>query len=71
MRNNILFIFTIFFLSCSIPTSMLSKNDAKLCSLNDAIKEDLNIYKKIIIGASIRYGKHNPSVLTFVKNGHK
>ena len=44
-----------------------SKNDAKLCSLNDAIKEDLNIYKKIIIGASIRYGKHNPSVLTFVK----
>ncbi len=43
------------------------KNDAKLCSLNDAIKEDLNIYKKIIIGASIRYGKHNPGVLTFVK----
>ena len=42
------------------------KNEAKLCSLDEAIKEDLKIYKKIIIGASIRYGKHKPEVLEFV-----
>ena len=43
------------------------KNEAKLCSLDEAIKEDLKIYKKIIIGASIRYGKHNPNVFNFIK----
>jgi len=43
------------------------KNDAKLCSLDEAINEDLKIYKKIIIGASIRYGKHNPNVFNFIK----
>ena len=42
-------------------------NNAKLCSLKDVIEEDLNSYNKIIIGASIRYGKHNPNVLKFVK----
>ena len=42
-------------------------NDVKLCSIDEAIKEDLKKYKKIIIGASIRYGKHNPDVLNFVK----
>ena len=41
--------------------------NAKLCSLEDAFKEDLKKYKKIIIGASIRYGKHNPDVLNFVR----
>jgi len=44
-----------------------SKKDTKLCSLEEAIKEDLKKYNKIIIGASIRYGKHNPDVLNFVK----
>ena len=43
-------------------------NNVKLCSLKDAIEEDLNNYNKIIIGASIRYGKHNPGVLEFVKS---
>ena len=42
-------------------------NDVKLCSIDEAIREDLKKYKKIIIGASIRYGKHNPDVLNFVK----
>jgi len=42
-------------------------NNYKICSLEDANKEDLKKYKKIIIGASIRYGKHNPNVLDFVK----
>ena len=42
-------------------------NNVKLCSLKDVIGDDLNSYNKIIIGASIRYGKHNPDVLEFVK----
>ena len=45
-------------------------NDVKLCSIDEAIKEDLKKYEKIIIGASIRYGKHNPDVLNFVKKKH-
>ena len=43
-------------------------NNVKLCPLKDIKTEDLSIYNKIIIGASIRYGKHNPLVLEFVKN---
>ena len=43
-------------------------NNVKLCSLKDAIGEDLDNYNKIIIGASIRYGRHNPGVLEFVKS---
>ena len=43
-------------------------NNVKLCSLKDIKTEDLSIYNKIIIGASIRYGKHNPLVLEFVRN---
>ena len=43
-------------------------NNVKLCSLKDLIGENLNSYNKIIIGASIRYGKHNPDVLEFVKS---
>ena len=42
-------------------------NNVKLCSIKDVIGEDLINYNKIIIGASIRYGKHNPDVLEFVK----
>ena len=43
------------------------KNNVKLCSLQNAAKEDLSNYNKIIIGASIRYGKHNPNLIKFVK----
>ena len=43
------------------------KNNVKLCSLQNAAKEDLSNYNKIIIGASIRYGKHNPNLLKFVE----
>ena len=41
-------------------------NNAKLCSLKDAIEEDLNSYNKIIIGASIRYGKHSKELYKFI-----
>ena len=42
-------------------------SNVKLCSLKDATKENINSYNKIIIGASIRYGKHNPVLIEFVK----
>ena len=51
----------------------LSKiNDAiKLTSLNKVGDEDLNLYKKIIIGASIRYGRHNNKVYSFIESNKK
>ena len=42
-------------------------NETKLLEIDKATKEDIQPYEVIIIGASIRYGKHNPSVLNFVK----
>ena len=36
-------------------------------SIND-FNEDLSIYDKIIIGASIRYGVHNKKVIDFINN---
>ena len=43
------------------------KSDITLLAIKDADKIDLDQYGKIIIGASIRYGKHNPSVYEFIK----
>ncbi len=39
----------------------------KLISIDDEKKVDLKLFDKIIIGASIRYGKHNQNVYQFVK----
>jgi len=41
-------------------------NETKLLEIDKAKKEDLQPYEVIIIGASIRYGKHSPTVLKFV-----
>ena len=43
------------------------KDQIKLISIEKALNEDLSFYKAIIIGASIRYGKHNSNVIKFVK----
>ena len=40
----------------------------KIVSLNQASEENLNSYKEIIIGASIRYGKHNKKIYSFIKS---
>ena len=42
-----------------------------LISVADEKKVDLEQYDKIIIGASIRYGKHNRSVYEFVKRNER
>ena len=43
----------------------------KIISIYEAENENLLSYEIIIIGASIRYGKHNPAVLNFVKENIK
>ena len=41
-------------------------NLVELLSLEDAKKVDLSNFKKIIIGASIRYGKHSKELYKFI-----
>ena len=43
------------------------RNIAKLVSLNDAKNLDLSEFDKIIIGASIRYGKHSEDLYKFIE----
>ena len=43
-------------------------NPAKLLSLEDAKKLDLSNFEKIIIGASIRYGKHSKELYKFINS---
>lgn len=46
-----------------------SSNQVTLLPVVDFRQVDLDSYDKIIIGASIRYGKHNPLVVDFI-NSH-
>ena len=41
-------------------------NLVELLSLEDAKKVDLSNFKKIVIGASIRYGKHSKELYKFI-----
>jgi len=49
-----------------ILNSFDNKSETKIMSLDDAIKLDLSTYNKIIIGASIRYGKHSKKLYKFI-----
>ena len=42
-------------------------NVVTLIPIEDANKLDLNVFDKIVIGASIRYGKHSAKVYEFIK----
>ena len=42
-------------------------NKVKIISLNEAAKFNLSEFDKIIIGASIRYGKHSRELYKFIK----
>ena len=44
-----------------------STNDINLFPIEETEMIDLQSYEKIILGASIRYGKHSPKVFNFVK----
>ncbi len=44
-----------------------NKNNIKIVNIDDIEKENIKEFQKIIIGASIRYGKHNKKMYSFVK----
>ena len=44
------------------------QNAVKTVSLNEVTKVDISEYEKIIIGASIRYGKHSKGLYDFIKH---
>ena len=47
------------FLSNDIP--------AKIIPLSDATKDDIEKYDRVIIGASIRYGKHRKELFEYIE----
>ena len=49
-----------------ISNFLNSKNETKIISLDEATKIDLTVFNKIIIGASIRYGKHSKKLYKFI-----
>ena len=49
-----------------IKNSLSDGNSVELLSLEDAKKVDFSNFEKIIIGASIRYGKHSKELYKFV-----
>ena len=51
-----------------ITNSLHLENIVKLLSLEDAKKIDLSNFEKIIIGASIRYGKHSKELYKFINS---
>ena len=54
-----------------IKNSSLFNNQTKIISIDEVKKEDLSLYETIIIGASIRYGKHKSAVLNLVRENIK
>ena len=53
---------------CEVIKEYLSnKEDHELISIDNISNVNLENFDNIIIGASIRYGKHNPKILSFVK----
>ena len=52
---------------CSRLTNFLKRDgETKIISLEEVKKFDLSEFNKIIIGASIRYGKHSRELYKFV-----
>jgi menaquinone-dependent protoporphyrinogen oxidase len=46
-------------------------HQVELVSINDAQQVDLQLFDKIVIGASIRYGKHSPQVYEFIRTNQQ
>ena len=40
--------------------------DSKIVSIDEAKNENLSKYEKVIVGASIRYGKHKPELYEYI-----
>ena len=56
---------------CDFINSNSSKNNFEVLSINNISNLDIEKYELIVLGASIRYGKHSPLVFKFVKNYKK
>ena len=54
-------------ISSKFLCSMLTADKRHVFSIDEIAMIDLETYEKIILGASIRYGKHSPKVFDFVK----
>ena len=54
-----------------IIENLIKKSSVNLVSINEALNLNIENYEKIIIGASIRYGRYNSLVLKFVNNNLK
>jgi len=54
---------------CQYLQQVIEKRDnhVVLISINNEAEIDLKSFDKIVIGASIRYGKHSPKVIEFIK----
>ena len=52
----------------TLKNNSINKSTYEVISLNEAFLVEIEKYEKIIIGASIRYGRHNPSVYKFIQN---
>ena len=53
---------------CDYIVSILNDSShTKLISLNQAFDENLMMFDMIVIGASIRYGKHKKELYKFIK----
>ena len=52
----------------TIKNNSLKKNSYEVVSVDEAFQKEIEKYDKIIIGASIRYGRHSPKVYRFIKN---
>jgi menaquinone-dependent protoporphyrinogen oxidase len=46
-------------------------NQVTLVSVNDGNTLDLNAFDKIVVGASIRYGKHSKKIYEFIKENQQ
>lgn len=54
-----------------IKGSSISKDSFELFSIDEAFKINLSDYDQIIIGASIRYGKHSSKIYKFIETHKK
>ena len=52
----------------TIKDNSINRDSYEIISLEEAFHKEFENYEKIIIGASIRYGRHNPKVYKLIKN---
>tara|TARA_B100000963_G_C22280637_1_gene516938 strand:- start:112 stop:633 length:522 start_codon:yes stop_codon:yes gene_type:complete len=52
----------------TIRVNSINKNSYEIISLEEAFNKEIEKYDEIIVGASIRYGRHSPKLYKFIKN---